>query len=152
MSPGAKILSDVPFEVYQAEKNNLPTHLARRAAHFFTESNRVVDSIVLWEQGKYSEYGALINESCNSSIYQYECGSEPLIKLHQIASETKGVLGSRFSGGGDGGCLVALVETDRAEQAIEQILAQYRPLFPEKADVCGGWVVEGVDGAKFFDA
>ena len=51
-----------------------------------------------------------MNDSCASSIHNYECGIEPIQQLQAIVSGAPGVLGSRFSGGGYGGCVVGLVK------------------------------------------
>lgn len=150
LSPNAKLLGDVPEDVYLKNKDKLPDYLQRRAAHYFTETARVAAGKAAWSAGDFARFGNLMNASCQSSIHQYECGSEPLIKLHEIALETAGVLGSRFSGGGYGGCLVALAEQDQAERAIEAILEKYRVAYPEKGDVCSGWIAKGVDGASLL--
>ncbi len=150
MVHGGKILGDVPAEIYRSKRGDIPGHLMRRADHFFTECERVNAGYAAWKAGDFCEFGSLMDQSCASSINQYECGSDPLIKLHQIASETDGVIGSRFSGGGYGGCLLALCEAGKAEQAIKQILKSYRPLYPEKAEICHGWIVDGVDGARII--
>ena len=147
LTPNGQILSDVSEAEYEANRDRLPADLQRRAAHFFTERKRVEQGKALWSVGDYQGFGDLMNLSCQSSINQYECGSDPLIKLHEIASQTAGVLGSRFSGGGYGGCLVALANRDEAEQAIRSILTAYRQAVPQKADVCAGWMAEGVNGA-----
>ncbi|MFT5195881.1 MAG: galacturonokinase [Cellvibrionaceae bacterium] len=148
LRPGAKLLGDVSPEHYLENRTELPQDLQRRAAHYFTETARVEQGKTAWAAGDFKRFGELMNRSCESSVHQYECGSEPLIKLHEIALQTAGVLGSRFSGGGYGGCLVALAQRDQAEGAIEQILKQYRLAYPQKADVCAGWLVDGVDGAS----
>ncbi len=150
LTEGGKILGDVAENVYKAKRGNFPDYLMRRADHFFSECRRVNNGYEAWRAGDFEQFGRLMDQSCASSINQYECGSEPLIQLHQIASETDGVLGSRFSGGGYGGCLLALCDTEKADQAIEGILKAYRPLYPEKADVCAGWIVNGVDGARLI--
>ena len=149
LSPNAKLLGDVSEDVYLENKDMLPDHLQRRAAHYFTETARVEAGGAAWAAGDFAQFGGLMNASCQSSINQYECGSEPLIKLHEIALETAGVLGSRFSGGGFGGCLVALAKQNQAGQVIEAILEKYRLAYPEKANVCRGWIAKGVDGATF---
>ena len=147
---GASVLGDVTSGNYLEKKNSLPANLQNRAAHYFSETERVEAGREAWAAGDFKQFGLLMNASCQSSIYQYECGSEPLIKLHEIASETAGVLGSRFSGGGYGGCLVALAQRKEAEQAIDTILEKYKLAFPEKASVCFGWVAQGVDGASYL--
>jgi galactokinase len=72
-----------------------------------------------------------MNRSCQSSIQNYESGSEVLIQLHQIVSDTNGVYGSRFSGGGYGGCVVALAKGELAEQACLIIAEKFSALHPE---------------------
>lgn len=148
MAPEAAILGDVPSNIYTNQKDTLPPHLQRRAAHFFTECARVEQGAQAWSAGNFAQFGSLMNQSCHSSIHQYECGSQPLIDLHHIALNTSGVLGSRFSGGGYGGCLVALAEKTQAADAIEAILEQYRRQYPEKAGVCNGWIAYSANGAR----
>jgi galactokinase len=72
-----------------------------------------------------------MNRSCQSSIQNYESGSEVLIQLHEIASSAKGVYGSRFSGGGYGGCVVALAKRNLAENACAEIAEMFSTLHPE---------------------
>lgn len=151
LDPAAKILDDAAEEIFLKKKDSLPPDLQRRAAHFFTERNRVEDGARVWAAGDFEKFGALMNQSCHSSIHQYECGSAPLIELHKIALKTEGILGSRFSGGGYGGCLVALAQNNQAPSAIKSILAEYKTQYPEKADVCNGWIANGVNGAHIVD-
>ena len=54
-----------------------------------------------------------MNASCESSIHNWEAGSPELIELQQILLNTEGVYGSRFSGAGFGGCVIALVDGTR---------------------------------------
>jgi len=72
-----------------------------------------------------------MNQSCQSSIKNYESGSEVLIQLHEIISGTNGVYGSRFSGGGYGGCVVALAKRDLAETACSEIAEKFFAIHPE---------------------
>ena len=55
-------------------------------------------------------------ESGESSINNYESGSEELITLHNIINSTDGIYGGRFSGGGFKGCCIALVNPDYLEE------------------------------------
>jgi galactokinase len=85
-------------------------------------------------------------ESCESSIKNYESGSEILIELSKLASNTDGVHGSRFSGGGYGGCVVALAKQGLAEDACAEIAEKFTALHPELPSEV--FIVETGDGLQ----
>jgi galactokinase len=72
-----------------------------------------------------------MNQSCESSIRNYESGSPILIELSELVSNTDGVYGSRFSGGGYGGCVVALTEKGQADSARQAIAEKFSRRHPE---------------------
>jgi galactokinase len=72
-----------------------------------------------------------MNQSCASSINNYESGTKILVELHELVSSTTGIYGSRFSGGGYGGCVVALAKKDQAENACVEIAEQFSARHPE---------------------
>ncbi len=109
----------------------LPEDLRRRAEHFFTEVERVHEGAKAWEESNLELFGQLVNQSCASSINNYESGSDILIELHELASSTTGVYGSRFSGGGYGGCVVALAERSSAKSACSAIAEKFSAKHPE---------------------
>jgi galactokinase/galacturonokinase len=76
----------------------------------------------------------------------YESGSEILIQLHKIASSTNGVYGSRFSGGGYGGCVVALANQDMAKNAAIEIADTFLSRYPKLPSAV--YVVETSDGLR----
>ncbi len=108
----------------------MPEALGRRASHYFSEVERVSQGAQAWEEGDFARFGALMNASSISSIEQYECGHEAIIGLQQIVSSSDGIYGSRFSGGGYGGCVIALADAARAAAAADRIIACYREQFP----------------------
>lgn len=128
---GAWKLCDVPREVFEEKKMGLPENLRKRATHFFTEVERVHTGAQVWQKAELEQFGHLMNQSCQSSINNYESGNEVLIQLHEIASSTKGVYGSRFSGGGYGGCVVALAKREQAENTCAEIAEKFAALHPE---------------------
>lgn len=128
---GARILSDVPHEIFEGRKRTLPEALRRRAEHFFTEVDRVHRGARAWQNADLELFGLLMNRSCSSSINHYESGSDILIELHELVSNTNGIHGSRFSGGGYGGCVVALAQASLAEEASQLILERFTALHPE---------------------
>ena len=119
--PNAKILCDVPQEIFEDRKMRLPKNLRKRATHFFTEVDRVHAGAKAWQEANLEVFGLLMNESCESSIRNYESGSDILIELHELVSGTDCVYGSRFSGGGYGGCVVALVQRVAADNICAYI-------------------------------
>lgn len=134
----ASVLGDldrIPFENSPDKAlSALPTSLANRARHYFSETQRVEQGALAWAKGDWEQFGDLMNASCHSSINYYECGSEPLIDLHDIARQTDGVYGSRFGGGGYGGCLIMLVKTTEAKAIADSVLREYLQHYPEKKE------------------
>lgn len=124
------VLRDVPADVFEAYKDRLPETFRRRAAHFYTEEARVEKGTELFRKGDLEGYGQLIFESGESSITNYECGSEQLIALYRILRNTEGVYGARFSGAGFKGCCMALLDPEREERIVSDVTAQYTQEFP----------------------
>ena len=144
-------LTDVPREVFDKYKNDLPTDLRKRATHFFTECDRVRKGIVAWRNGDLNEFGRLVFESGRSSIDQWETGSPELIKLYEIMANTDGVYGGRFSGAGFKGCCMAIIDPKKENSIIENVRNQYIAAFPHLADKFSAHICETADGVKIED-
>ncbi len=142
--PGTRILSDIPREVFEDRKMRLPDNLRKRATHFFTEVERVHQGAKAWQEANLDVFGQLMNQSCHSSIGNYESGSDILIELHELISGMDGVYGSRFSGGGYGGCVVALVHRASAENICARVTERFSARHPELKPQA--FVVETADG------
>ena len=135
LHPGARRLCDVPLAARTPVAiDALPDPLGRRARHVYGEIERVAEGAAAWGAGDIARFGALVNASCASSIELYGSGSEWLVALQQIALATPGVLGSRFSGGGYGGCLVMLADASRAEAVGAAVLDAYLERYPGMRD------------------
>lgn len=65
-------LRDIPIEIYEQYKNQLPDLFRKRAAHFYTERNRVLQDADEWAKGDTDSLGPLMFKSGNSSFYQQE--------------------------------------------------------------------------------
>ncbi len=145
----ANRLGDVPENARTSEAiAALPAELARRAQHVYSEIKRVKDGKALWEAGDWQAFGALMNASCKSSIEQYECGSEPMHFLHGQALNTPGIYGSRFSGGGYGGCLIMLANAQQVEQAADSVFTAFLERYPEKAGVASIFVAKAESAVR----
>jgi len=143
-------LGDINEGVFQRYGERLPQNLYRRATHFFNETARVRDGLEAWRQGRIETFGRLMFESCRSSIEQYECGSQAIHDLQQIVSQTGGIIGSRFSGGGFGGCVVGFVEASKAQEAARNIRVTYQKRHPEVADQAEVYLAKPEDGVRFL--
>ena len=149
-SPPAQVLSDVAQDVITRYVDRLEPHLARRTKHFITESQRVIDGLEAWDKGAIEKFGQLMTESCKSSIEQYECGVQAIHDLQQIVSSADGVLGSRFMGGGFGGCVAGFVKPSHAAVAVEDIQASYQKIHPEVANLATIHLAQSDDGVRFI--
>ena len=81
----------------------------RRARHIADENARVRAAVPALEAGDLAAFGTLMNASHESLRTLFEVSSEPLDHLVRLAREQSGVLGSRLTGAGFGGCTVTLL-------------------------------------------
>ena len=107
------------------EKSNLPPVLLRRATHIVDENERVRRALDLLSAGDGLGFGALMNESHESSRTNFENSTPELDLLVDIARTLPGVCGARLTGGGFGGAIVALCEQARAPVVGQELARQY---------------------------
>ena len=132
--PEKTFLRDVSEKHFKDVREKLPSRFAKRAAHFYSECERVRLGVMAWEKGDIFTLGKLIFESCESSIKQYECGSPELIALYEIMRETSGIYGGRFSGAGFKGACISLVDPNFKEEISEKVTEKYLQKFPQYKD------------------
>jgi galactokinase len=142
------VLGRITAAEHKAHRTCLDGPLARRAAHFFSEVERVEQGIAAWRAGDLARFGALVTASGESSIANYECGCEPLIALHRLLVVAPGVYGARFSGAGFRGCCVALVDPQAAAEVSARVRSAYGRRFPELAARAPVLVCASDDGAR----
>jgi galactokinase len=124
-NPGIRSLRDVTPAVLDAIEPSLDPLLARRARHVVEEDARVLDTVAALEAVELERVGTLFSESHASLRDLYEVSSLELDALVDIASEVPGVLGSRLTGAGFGGCTVTLVRRDSIEGLAEAVAERY---------------------------
>ncbi len=139
-------LRDVPYEVFLKNKDKLPENWRKRAEHFYSENERVVKGIEAWKNGDLEEFGKLVFQSGESSIYNYETGSDELKALYDLMKQTDGVYGGRFSGAGFRGCCMGFVDPDFKESIKNQITEKYIKQFPALADKFQVYFCKTADG------
>ena len=101
----------------------------RRARHVTTENLRTLAAAAHLEAGEFAEVGHLMYASHRSLRDDFEVSSAELDTMVDIAREigpAGGVLGSRMTGGGFGGCTVTLVRTDFVPSVANTMATEYR--------------------------
>ena len=100
--------------------------LWRRARHCVTEEMRTVSSLKALQKGDIAAFGRLLAEAHISMRDDYEATGRELDTVFDIAMGLPGVLGSRMTGGGFGGCNISIVEKSRVEEFKEAMAKQYK--------------------------
>jgi galactokinase len=116
--------------------------IRRRAKHVVTENARVLQAVEMLSRGDLVSFGELMNQSHDSLKDDYEVTGFELDTLAYEARKFEGVIGSRMTGAGFGGCTVTLVKSELTDQFISVVGENYRritglePLFylPEIGD------------------
>jgi len=148
-TPNTDILGAHDDETFARYGDKLPPDLRRRATHFFTERNRVKQGTRAWEQGDRETFGAAMRASCESSIHNFEVGSPELLTLQEILGTTPGVLGSRFSGAGFAGCVLALVEASAADNCAQSVQEAFNRACPHLSAKSRFFIANSGDGVQF---
>jgi galactokinase len=93
---------------------------ARRARHVLTENRRVVDFVAALGNSDFAEAGRILTASHASMRDDFEITTEHIDLIAETAIRA-GALGARMTGGGFGGCVIALVPADRMDSVGEAV-------------------------------
>ena len=118
-------LSDEEF--FRLEEEIKDPIIRKRAKHAVLENNRTIAAKKALEEGKYTEFGRLMNLSHVSLRDDYEVSCEESDLLCETAWSLPYVLGSRMTGGGFGGCTVSLIKRDKIREFEEELQKVYEP-------------------------
>jgi galactokinase len=122
---GITSLRDVDPDRWPDQAPALPNLLRRRAAHVVSENIRVHRFLAAAEAGHWAVAGRIMGESHESLRHDYEVSCPELDLLVGAAAGVPGIFGCRMTGGGFGGCVVAIADPTRAGAALEQLLDRY---------------------------
>ena len=136
-------LSEEEFEQYKDAIKD-PVRV-RRARHAVYENQRTRKAAEALKKGDLAEFGRLMNESHVSLRDDYEVTGIELDTLAETAWEQPGVIGSRMTGAGFGGCTVSIVKNNAIDAFIENVGRKYESVIGYAADF---YVVEAGDGAR----
>lgn len=125
--PTIAALRDVTPDLFDAYGDRLSDVVFRRCRHVITENARVLDASAALVANELPQFGRLMTASHNSLRDDFEVSCNELDCLVDIANCTEGILGSRMTGAGFGGCTVTLIHRD----AIETLKANL-PLYTDR--------------------
>lgn len=138
-------LTEQDFEKYQSAIGDETRR--RRAKHAVYENRRTIRAVEALRSGDIELFGRLMNESHISQRDDYEVSCKEIDLLVELAWEVPGVIGSRITGGGFGGCTVSIVKRDAVDTFIETLGSGYRKQTGCEAEF---YVVDIGDGAHRF--
>ncbi|MFI6760282.1 galactokinase [Micromonospora sp. NPDC050417] len=122
---GVPALRDVPIDGLDAALARLDDPMIqRRVRHIVTENQRVLDTVELLRAGRVREIGPLLTASHVSMRDDFEI-TVAEVDVAVEAALAAGAYGARMTGGGFGGCVLALVDTDRVEAVATAVADAY---------------------------
>ena len=134
-------LSEEQFEEYKSAIKD-PVRI-RRAKHAVYENQRTIKAVEALKANDIAQFGQMMNASHVSLRDDYEVTGIELDTLVEEAWKVEGVIGSRMTGAGFGGCTVSIVEDGAIDAFIKQVGEAYRAKIGYAADF---YVVEIGDG------
>ncbi|EOS71492.1 galactokinase [Lachnospiraceae bacterium MD308] len=140
-----KTLGDLTEEQFEEHKGAVKDEVRRkRAKHAVYENQRAINAVEALKANDIEKFGKLMNASHESLRYDYEVSCEEIDVLVDLAQAMPGVIGSRITGGGFGGCTVSIVKNDAVDAFVEEIGKAYLEKVGHEAEF---YVVDIGDGA-----
>jgi galactokinase len=134
-APSIRALRDVAIARLEAARADLPPRIYRRCRHVVTENARVEEAAGALASGDLRRFGALMDASHASLRDDYEVSCPELDCMVEIVRGLDGVYGARMTGGGFGGCAVALVDAAAAVGVQRDVARGYRAATGLEPDV-----------------
>ena len=124
---GVRALRDLSLARLEAEVGDLDATVLRRARHIVTENQRTLDAAGVLAGGDLRRMGLLMAASHNSMRDDFEITAPAVDQLVEILQSAIGTVGgARMTGGGFGGCAVALLPLDQVESVRQAVARHYR--------------------------
>lgn len=141
-----KALGELSIEQFEANKDLIKSPVRqKRAKHAVYENQRTLKAQKELSAGNLAEFGKLMNQSHISLRDDYEVTGVELDTLAALAWEQPGVVGSRMTGAGFGGCTVSIVKKDKVDDFIKNVGEAYKNKIGYAADF---YIASVSDGAK----
>ena len=140
-----KALGELSTEEFEANKELISNEINRkRAKHAVYENQRTLKAQKELSEGNLEEFGKLMNQSHEYLRDDYEVTGVELDTLVELAWKQEGVVGSRMTGAGFGGCTVSIVKKDKVDDFVKNVGEKYKDKIGYDADF---YIVEVSEGA-----
>ena len=141
-----KGLGDLTEEQFEAHKGAIKNAVrVKRAKHAVYENQRTIRAVEALKNNDLKLFGELMNASHVSLRDDYAVSCEEIDVLVEEAWKVDGVIGSRITGGGFGGCTVSIVRDEAVDTFKDKVGAAYIERVGKTADF---YVVESGDGPR----
>jgi galactokinase len=145
-APHIRALRDASVGDLDAIRGDVPARILRRCRHVIAENERVELAAAALRRGDFHGFGALMAASHESLRDDYEVSCPELDIMAEIVSELEGVFGARMTGGGFGGCVVALADAANTDDRLKQTIQErYEANTGLRPDI---WVCAAGDGVS----
>lgn len=146
---GATSLRDVALAQFESEADRMDAVVARRVRHVLSENARTLAAAEALAKGDLAAMGELMAQSHASMRDDFEITVPPIDALVEIVKEVIGKTGGvRLTGGGFGGCVVALMPVDAVERVRSAVLEKYPEQTGLQPDI---YLCRACDGAALIE-
>jgi galactokinase len=138
-------LRDVSMAHFQERSDGMEPLICKRARHVISEDERTIQAVKAMRRGDAHRLGLLMNASHVSLRDDFEVSSQELNTMVEIAQKQAGCFGARMTGGGFGGCAVALVRSSQ----VETFTANVRQAYEAATDLAPNiYICQASDGSS----
>jgi len=123
---GVRALRDVDRVWFERASGDMDATTRRRALHVITENDRTLRAAEAMCRGDLATLGELMQQSHASLRDDYEVSSEALDAMVECAQQHQACYGARMTGAGFGGCAVALVRAEAADDFVRRTATAYQ--------------------------
>ena len=128
-------LGELTEEEFEKNKHLIQDDVRiRRARHAVYENQRTIQAVAALKENQVEKFGSLMNASHVSLRDDYEVTGIELDTLVETAWNQEGVIGSRMTGAGFGGCTVSIVKDESVDTFIQNVGEVYLQKIGYKAD------------------
>ena len=144
-----KTLGDLTESDFEKYSYSIEDEICKkRAKHAVYENQRTIKAVKTLKENKLEEFGKLMNASHISLRDDFEVSCDEIDILVNSAWKIEGVIGSRITGGGFGGCTVSIVKNESVDKFISEVGKEYK----EKTGIDAEFYIAEIgDGARKLD-